>query len=213
MRDALLAVGAQPRRSLGQRPRSWAGRRAQAVCACAAHGDATSVRGRAARSARRRRRPAARSCRSAPRPAAGLHPRRVATRRGCAGRWRARRRRCRAAPPAGAACGSPGRPRDRPSPRRSGATTVPMSRPSITTLPCSAELALALAHHLAHGLVAGDDGTIRSIRELPDRRGDVDAGDEDAALARRTSTGLLVARARRAARRRRAAGPARARAT
>ena len=61
--------------------------------------------------------------------------------------------------PLGDAAGARARPRrrrGRPSPPRRGATTVPMSRPSITASPSLGELALALAHHLAHRRVARD---------------------------------------------------------
>jgi len=42
------------------------------------------------------------------------------------------------------------------------------------------ELALAVAHHLAHVVVTGDDGDHAVDARLADRRGDVGAGDEDA---------------------------------
>ena len=90
------------------------------------------------------------------------------------------------------------RPGGRPSPAASGTTTVPMSRPSITTSPSCRELALALAHDLAHLGMPGDDRDEPVDLGAADRSGDVGAGDEAPALRRRSRPGSRR-RARRAA--------------
>ena len=51
----------------------------------------------------------------------------------------------------------------------SGATTVPMSRPSITTFAVPPELALSIAHDLAHRGGRATTGTIRSTRSRESR--------------------------------------------
>ena len=88
-----------------------------------------------------------------------------------------------------------------------------MSRPSMTTLPSSAELALALAHHLAHRRVPRDDrdhavdrapARIAAVTSVPAMR------DAAVRVERRPGT---RARARRARRPRRAAAALAARAT
>ena len=90
---------------------------------------------------------------------------------------------------------------------RAGATTVPMSRPSITASPSVAERALALAHHLAHLGWRATTGTSWSMSGLRIEARHVGAVDEDAAARRRSSTGCS-ARERRRARPPRSSGSA-----
>ncbi len=86
--------------------------------------------------------------------------------------------------------------------RDDGADVAPLDH----DVPLMAELALPLAHHLAHVVVARDDRDHPVDSGLADRRSDVGAGDGHAAGLVEDDR-VLGVRARRALPPRRAAGP------